>query len=42
VVAWFASAPGLGSVEGVLREIVKNFESVDWSLFDGEEEEEEE
>jgi hypothetical protein len=41
VLAWIDSAPGLGEVEGVLREIVKNFEIVDWSLFDGEEEEEE-
>jgi hypothetical protein len=41
VLAWIDEAPGLGDVEGVLREIVKNFEIVDWSLFDGEDEDEE-
>jgi Ran-interacting Mog1 protein len=41
VLAWIDGAPGLKDAEGVLKEIVRNFEIVDWSLFDEDEEEEE-
>jgi len=38
---WIDEAAGVSEAEGVLREIIRNFEIVDWSLFDGEEEDEE-
>jgi len=38
---WIDEAAGVSEAEGVLREIIRNFEIVDWSLFDGEEEDQE-
>jgi hypothetical protein len=41
VLRWIDESSGAREAEEVLREIVRNFEIVDWSLFDGDDEEEE-
>jgi hypothetical protein len=40
LLSWIGTAPGLSDAERTLKDIVANFEIIDWSLFDEEEEEE--
>lgn len=42
ILAWIDRAPGVSDAENTLKDIIANFEIVDWSLFDGDEEEGEE
>jgi hypothetical protein len=37
LLAWINTAPGLSDAEKTLKNIIANFEIVDWSLFDEEE-----
>jgi len=39
VLAWIDGAPGVSDAENVLKDIIANFEIVDWSLFDEDDEE---
>jgi hypothetical protein len=39
LLAWIDTTPRVSEVERTLKEIIASFEIVDWSLFDGEEEE---
>jgi hypothetical protein len=39
VLTWIDTTPRVSEVERTLKEIIASFEIVDWSLFDGEEEE---
>jgi hypothetical protein len=34
LLAWIDTAPGLSDLEKTLRDIVTNFEILDWTLFD--------
>jgi hypothetical protein len=38
--AWIDEAPGVSDAENVLKDIIANFEILDWSLFDEDDEEE--
>ena len=40
VLTWIDNAPGVSDAENTLKDIIANFEIVDWSLFDGDDEEE--
>jgi hypothetical protein len=42
VLSWIDNAPGLSDAEKVLKEIIANLEIVDWDLFDGDDEEDDE
>ena len=42
VLSWIANTPGLSDAEKVLKEIIANLEIVDWNLFDGDDEEDDE